>query len=47
MVPACRSGRPTAAATQYEVMHLSFDSHAEPDAHRARYEFLDTLPPGK
>jgi para-nitrobenzyl esterase len=35
------------AATQYEVMHLSFDSHAEPDAHRARYEFLDTLPPTK
>ncbi|MGB6432371.1 MAG: carboxylesterase/lipase family protein [Candidatus Acidiferrales bacterium] len=36
-----------AAATQFQVMHLSFDSHAEPDAHRARYEFLDGLPPGK
>jgi para-nitrobenzyl esterase len=36
-----------AAASQYEVMHLNFDSHAEPDAHRARYEFLDTLPPSK
>jgi para-nitrobenzyl esterase len=35
------------AATQYEVMHLSFDSHAKPDAHRARYQFLDALPPGK
>ncbi len=35
------------AATQYEVMHLSFDSHAEADAHRARYEFLEALPPSK
>ncbi|HKN62444.1 MAG TPA: carboxylesterase family protein, partial [Candidatus Acidoferrales bacterium] len=34
-------------ATHYEVMHLSFDSHAQPDAHRARYVFLDTLPPSK
>ncbi len=31
------------ARAQSEVMHLSFHSHAEPEAHRARYEFLDTL----
>jgi len=30
--------------TQFQVMHLSFDSHTEPDTHRARYEFLDKLP---
>jgi para-nitrobenzyl esterase len=35
------------AATQYEVMHLSFDSHAERDPHRARYEFLDSVPQPK
>ena len=34
-------------ATRFEVMHLDFDSHAAPDAHRARYEFLDKLPPAK
>jgi para-nitrobenzyl esterase len=27
----------------YPVMHLSFDSHAAPDSHRARYLFLDSL----
>jgi para-nitrobenzyl esterase len=32
------------AADDFQVMHLSFDPHAEPDAHRARYEFLDQLP---
>ncbi|MGC1107730.1 MAG: carboxylesterase family protein [Candidatus Acidiferrales bacterium] len=31
------------AKTDFQVMHLSFDPHAEPDAHRARYEFLDGL----
>ncbi len=31
------------ATAQSEVMHLNFHSHAEPEAHRARYEFLDTL----
>jgi para-nitrobenzyl esterase len=30
--------------TQFEVMHLSFDSYTRADAHRARYEFLDKLP---
>jgi para-nitrobenzyl esterase len=29
----------------YQVMHLGFDSHAAPDAHRARYLFLDANPP--
>jgi len=29
----------------YEVMHLSASSHSAPDEHRARYEFLDALPP--
>ncbi len=31
------------SADNYEVMHLSFDPHAAPDAHRARYEFLDRI----
>ncbi len=35
------------AATQREVMHLSFNSHAEPETHRARYEFLDAFLPSK
>jgi para-nitrobenzyl esterase len=34
---------PYSSATRFEVMHLSFHSHSEPDAHRARYEFLDRL----
>jgi len=29
------------AADHYPVMHLSANSHAAPDEHRARYEFLD------
>jgi para-nitrobenzyl esterase len=29
----------------YQVMHLSEKPQAVPDPHRARYEFLDTLPP--
>jgi para-nitrobenzyl esterase len=29
----------------YQVMHLSAKPHAAPDEHRARYEFLDALPP--
>ena len=29
----------------YQVMHLSFDPHAAPDAHRSRYLFLDANPP--
>jgi len=32
------------AADDFQVMHLSFDPQAEPDAHRARYEFLNKLP---
>jgi para-nitrobenzyl esterase len=28
----------------YQVMHLSADPGAAPDAQRARYEFLDQLP---
>jgi para-nitrobenzyl esterase len=28
----------------FDVMHLNFDSYIRPDAHRARYEFLDKLP---
>lgn len=32
-------------AGQFPVMHLSDDPHAAPDEHRARYEFLQTLPP--
>jgi para-nitrobenzyl esterase len=35
------------AATQRQVMHLSFNSHAEPETHRARYEFLDAFLPSK
>jgi para-nitrobenzyl esterase len=35
---------PVYAPTQFEVMHLSFHPGAEPDAHRARYEFLEKLP---
>jgi para-nitrobenzyl esterase len=31
----------------YEVMHLSASPLAAPDEHRARYEFLGTLPPRK
>jgi len=31
----------------YQVMHLSFDPHAAPDAHRSRYLFLDSLPPSR
>jgi para-nitrobenzyl esterase len=30
---------------RYEVMHLSAIPHSDPDAHRRRYEFLDSLPP--
>jgi para-nitrobenzyl esterase len=29
------------AGSHYPVMHLSADSHAAPDEHRARYEFLN------
>jgi para-nitrobenzyl esterase len=29
------------AGSHYPVMHLSAESHAAPDEHRARYEFLD------
>ncbi len=32
-------------STHFQVMHLSFHSHAESDEYRARYEFLDRLPP--
>jgi len=35
---------PAYAPTQFEVMHLDFHPVAEPDAHRARDEFLDKLP---
>jgi para-nitrobenzyl esterase len=31
-------------ADHFEVMHLSFHPKAKPDAHHARYEFLDKLP---
>ncbi len=31
-------------ADHFEVMHLNFHPKAEPDTHRARYEFLDKLP---
>jgi para-nitrobenzyl esterase len=31
----------------YQVMHLTTDSHAAPDKHRARYEFLDSMGPYK
>ncbi|HEX5425091.1 MAG TPA: carboxylesterase/lipase family protein [Candidatus Acidoferrales bacterium] len=34
---------PVYAPAQFDVMHLSFHPAAEPDAHRARYEFLDKL----
>lgn len=34
---------PVYAPTQFDVMHLNFRPAAEPDAHRARYEFLDKL----
>lgn len=30
---------------KYEVMHLSASPHSAPDAHRGRYELLDSLPP--
>jgi len=30
--------------SQYAVMHLSASPHPAPDEHRARYEFLDTVP---
>jgi para-nitrobenzyl esterase len=33
--------------TGYQVLHLDAAPRAEPDPHRARYEFLDTLPPPK
>ncbi len=33
------------AAAGNPVMHLSAAPHAEPDAHRDRYEFLDSLSP--
>jgi len=33
--------------TGYQFMHLSDNPHAEADPNRARYEFLDTLPPAK
>jgi para-nitrobenzyl esterase len=29
----------------YQVMHISTEPHAAPDAHRARYEFLDEKAP--
>jgi para-nitrobenzyl esterase len=32
---------------QYQVMHLTASPHSAPDEHRARYEFLDALPPPK
>ena len=32
---------------KYQVMHLNANSHAAPDVYRARYEFLDALPPAK
>jgi para-nitrobenzyl esterase len=38
--PAYRRGK-------YQVMHLSSSPHAAPDEHRARYEFLDSLPPAR
>jgi para-nitrobenzyl esterase len=31
----------------YQVMHLSASPQAAPDGHRARYQFLDALPPPK
>ncbi|HTU33937.1 MAG TPA: carboxylesterase/lipase family protein [Candidatus Acidoferrum sp.] len=34
---------PVYSPTRFDVMHLSFQPAAEPDAHRARYEFLDKL----
>ena len=34
-------------ASGYKVMHLRTDSSAEPEAHRARYEFLDGVSPHK
>jgi para-nitrobenzyl esterase len=34
---------PTYGPTEYEFMHLNFDSKAAPDQHRARYEFLSAL----
>jgi para-nitrobenzyl esterase len=33
------------AHSKYEVMHLSASPQPAPDEHRARYEFLDALPP--
>ena len=30
--------------THYQVMHLCADPYSHPDEHRARYEFLDSLP---
>jgi len=35
---------PVYEPTLFEVMHLNFDSYSRQDTHRARYEFLDTLP---
>jgi para-nitrobenzyl esterase len=34
---------PAYAPPAYEVMHLNADSHAAPDAHRPRYEFLNQI----
>jgi para-nitrobenzyl esterase len=34
---------PVYSPDRYEVMHLEANSHAAPDEHRARYEFLDKL----
>jgi para-nitrobenzyl esterase len=33
------------SAADYPVMHIGTDPHAAPDAHRARYEFLDAKAP--
>jgi para-nitrobenzyl esterase len=35
---------PYREADHFETMHLNFHPKAKPDAYRARYEFLDTLP---
>lgn len=35
---------PPYAPTQFDVMHLDFQPAVEPDAHRARYQFLDKVP---
>jgi len=34
---------PTYGPDSYSVMYLSANSHAQPDQHRARYEFLDQI----